>query len=394
MFGIAIARRGAENDRLLPAQNDGLKEPSMRSTVPMAAGILAVLVAAITFVCAGPTWAQAENATPWRFAVSGDSRDCGDVVMPAIAAGVLARKASFYWHLGDFRKSSDFDEDMQHEPEHIAKPMSIAQYETIEWNDFIENQIAPFGALPVFLGIGNHELVPPHTRDMYMEQFADWLDKPVVRDQRLKDGDHMLKTYYHWVQDGIDFITLDNGSFDQFDAAQVKWVEAVLQRDEADPAIRTVVVGMHRALPDSISAGHSMNESAQGTDSGRQVYKDLLAAREEAHKRVYVLASHSHYYMADIFETAYWKQNGGVLPGWIVGTAGAQRYPLPPNWKDAQAAETNVYGFVTGAVQANAEIQFEFHRLEETDIPPAVVRRFTPEFVHWCFAENSSRKGE
>ena len=366
----------------------------MRWRVATAAGILAVLMAAaLPLVSAGPTQEQPKNAAPWRFAVSGDSRNCGDVVMPAIAAGALTQQAAFYWHLGDFRKSSDFDEDMQHEPEHIAKPMSIAQYETTEWNDFIENQIAPFGALPVFLGIGNHELVPPHTRDMYIEQFADWLDKPAVRDQRLKDADHVLKSYYHWVRDGIDFITLDNASLDQFDAAQVKWVESVLQRDEADPTIRTIVAGMHRALPDSISAGHSMNESAQGTDSGRQVYKDLLAARDQGHKRVYVLASHSHYYMADIFETAYWKQNG-VLPGWIVGTAGAQRYPLPPNWKDAQAAETNVYGFLTGAVQSNGEIQFEFHRLEEKDIPPAVVSRFTPEFVHWCFAENSSLKGE
>ena len=30
---------------------------------------------------------------PWRFAVSGDSRNCGDVVMPAIAAGVVTTEA-------------------------------------------------------------------------------------------------------------------------------------------------------------------------------------------------------------------------------------------------------------------------------------------------------------
>jgi hypothetical protein len=39
----------------------------------------------------------------WKFAVSGDSRNCGDIVMPAIAAGVLKSGAEFYWHLGDFR---------------------------------------------------------------------------------------------------------------------------------------------------------------------------------------------------------------------------------------------------------------------------------------------------
>jgi len=30
------------------------------------------------------------SAQTWRFAVSGDSRNCGDIVMPAIAAGVKA----------------------------------------------------------------------------------------------------------------------------------------------------------------------------------------------------------------------------------------------------------------------------------------------------------------
>ena len=39
----------------------------------------------------------------WTFAVSGDSRNCGDFVMPAIAARVKAQKDAFYWHLGDFR---------------------------------------------------------------------------------------------------------------------------------------------------------------------------------------------------------------------------------------------------------------------------------------------------
>jgi hypothetical protein len=44
-----------------------------------------------------------EPAKPWRFAVSGDSRNCGDVAMPAIAKSVLQQDVQFYWHLGDFR---------------------------------------------------------------------------------------------------------------------------------------------------------------------------------------------------------------------------------------------------------------------------------------------------
>jgi len=120
--------------------------------------------------------------------------------------------------------------------------------------------------------------------------------------------------------------------------------------DLANPAITTIVAGMHKALPESISAGHSMNESATGTESGRRVYASLLRAQNEAHKHVYVLQSHSHYFMDGIFNTDYWKQHGGVLPGWIIGTSGAVRYVLPPNASDARVALTNVYGSLLGTV--------------------------------------------
>jgi len=45
----------------------------------------------------------------------------------------------------------------------MAKPLTITEYtETSSWPDYIESQISPFGAIPVFFsGIGNHETVPP-----------------------------------------------------------------------------------------------------------------------------------------------------------------------------------------------------------------------------------------
>jgi Calcineurin-like phosphoesterase len=334
---------------------------------------------------------QQPNGGAWYFAVSGDSRNCGDVVMPAIAAGVIQSGASFYWHLGDFRAIYKFDEDMQHQPEHLAKPLDISEYEETAWDDFIRNQITPFGALPIFLGIGNHETIPPKTREQYLIQFGDWLGAPKLREQRLKDDpfSHKLTTYYHWVQNGVDFINLDNSTPDQFDAAQMKWFEKTLRAAESNPQSGTVVVGMHEALPESISENHSMNQSAAGIESGRRVYNDLLKVQNEAHKRVYVLASHSHYFMDGIFNTDYWRANGGVLPGWIIGTAGAVRYALPKDHSDAHAAETNVYGFLLAEVKSSGEIQFTFKRLQESDVPAAVVEHYKPEFVHWCFAENS-----
>ena len=56
--------------------------------------------------------AVAQNAASWKFAISGDLRNCGDIVMPAIAHGVRQKRAEFYWHLGDFRAIYTFDEDM------------------------------------------------------------------------------------------------------------------------------------------------------------------------------------------------------------------------------------------------------------------------------------------
>jgi Calcineurin-like phosphoesterase len=347
----------------------------------------------IFIVCAFAAVTRAqESHAEWRFAVSGDSRNCGDVVMPGIAAGVIGHHAAFYWHLGDFRKIYDFDEDMQHEPEHLAKPLTISDYLATAWPDFIDNQLIPFGSLPVFLSLGNHETVPPKTRQELIPQIADWLDAPVIREQRLRDDprDHLLKTYYHWIMNGIDFINLDNATPDQFDHAQMTWFEKVIARDEANAGIVTIVVGSHEALPDSISAGHSMNESPAGTDSGRRVYIDLLRVQNESHKRVYILASHSHYYMDNIFNTQYWNTHGGVLPGWIIGTAGAVRYALPEKASDARAAMTNVYGYLVATVSPEGEIRFEFEKLSESDIPVTVISRFTPEFVHWCFVENSS----
>ncbi|HTR48696.1 MAG TPA: metallophosphoesterase [Verrucomicrobiae bacterium] len=341
----------------------------------------------------GPAHSSPPVTKPWRFAVSGDSRNCGDVVMPAIAAAVRQSGASFYWHLGDFRKMSSADEDIQNQPAHLGKSLATPEYVSLAWQDFLANQIEPFGNLPVYLARGNHETVQPKTRADYLATFGKWLDTPGLRAQRLLDDPAALnpQPYYHWIAKGVDFITLDNAGQHQFDPEQVAWFEKTLQRDFANRKVRTMVVGMHEALPESISKGHSMNESEGGTESGRRVYADLLHAQNEHHKRIYVLASHSHYFMDGIFNTEYWRAHGGVLPGWIVGTAGAERYKLPPESesKGANAKQTDVYGFLLGAVDPLGRIQFDFHQLSEQDLRSAAGARYAPEFVDWCFAKNS-----
>ena len=310
--------------------------------------------------------------------------------MPAVAAGAASAGAAFYWHLGDFRALYDFDEDLI-QARKIAgeKPLAIAEYQKAAWDDFIQEQVGPFGTIPVFLVIGNHELVAPKSRLEYLAQFGDWLNTPPIQSQRLKDDpkDHRVKTYYRWIHRGVDFIALDNASNDQFDSEQVAWLERVVNADIMDSSVTTVVAGMHAALPDSIASGHSMNDWAQGEQSGRRVYAALLKALA-AGKKVYVLASHSHFYMAGIFATPYWRSHGGVLPGWIIGTTGAIRYELPPAATQAREAKTNVYGFLAASVQPDGAIRFDFNEIKENDIPASVVKRLRPEFVHQCFVGN------
>jgi hypothetical protein len=338
--------------------------------------------------------AVAQNAVPpaWKFAISGDSRNCGDIVMPAIAQGVRQSGAEFYWHLGDFRAIYTFDEDMV-PPASLGlppKPMGISQYTSSAWPDFIAHQTVPFGDLPVFLSPGNHETISPMSRPDYLIQFADWLETPVLREQRLKDdpADHKLRAYYHWVKGNVDFIALDNASADQFDGAQMDWIRSVIKRDETSNEIRAIVVGMHEALPGSWSDSHSMSESSQGARSGREVYEALLHAQNSANKHVYVFASHAHFYMEDVFNTDTWK--GKVLPGWIVGTAGAVRYRLPAGVTQGSKAMTDVYGFIVGTVSVDGSISTSFQQLNLDDLLKANPNVPEP-LVRWCFEENKQK---
>jgi hypothetical protein len=342
----------------------------------------------LALILAAPLAAQNPPAGSWKFAVSGDSRNCGDIVMPAIAAGVLANGAGFYWHLGDFRAIYTFDEDLV-PPAALnlrTAPLNIISYETGAWPDFIAHQLAPFGNLPIFLTPGNHETIPPATREAYLLQFADWLTTPTLRRERLADDpqDHALHTYYHWIERNVDFIALDNASRDEFDDAQLKWFHSLVQRDEASDAIRTIVVGMHAALPGSFGGDHSMSDWAAGQTSGHDVYETLWHAQNSAHKNVYILASHSHFFMRDVYRTAYWGDK--VIPGWIVGTAGAVRYRLPAG--APPPAMTDVYGYLLATASPDGTVDFAFQKLDVDDLLRANHGRLPDQLVHWCFDQN------
>src|SRR5262245_11242258 len=161
----------------------------------------------------------------WYFAVSGDSRDCGDIIMPKIARAIADRHSSapaqFYWHLGDFRAIYRVDCDIikRTKPTYQC-PASVKDppppsYIKSAWDDFIQHQIKPFGRTPVFLGIVNHELYVNLTRYQYREKFKKWLTQGPLERQRMKDAARDIvyqpgNSYYHFVKHAVDFIYLDN----------------------------------------------------------------------------------------------------------------------------------------------------------------------------------------
>jgi hypothetical protein len=330
---------------------------------------------------------------PWHFVVAGDSRNCGDVIMPAIAEAAKNNGARFYWHLGDWRAIYAFDEDMAQAAVMAGAPLQVQNYLKGAFKDAVDNQLKAFDdrGVSVYVGIGNHETTWPMTRSAFVKAFKAYLDLPAIRDQRLKDdpSNTTARTYYHIVMGGIDFITLDNATCDMFDDAQMTWLKKVLDHDAADATIRTVIAGMHEALPDSLSCGHSMGNYPAQQKSGREVYGLLLALRDKGKKQVYVLASHSHFVMDNIYDSAYWRANGGVLPGWIVGTSGAVRYRLPETATPGPNTRTDVYGYLLATVTANGSITFEFRELTPKDIPADVVKKYSKTFVeNFCFAAN------
>jgi hypothetical protein len=186
----------------------------------------------------------------------------------------------------------------------------------------------------------------------------------------------------------VDFISLDNAGENTFDDEQVAWFKERLNADESSSAIRTGIVGMYEILPGSKGLSHSMCDSPEGVKTGSAVYQRLWAL-QQAGKKVYVLASHSHFVIDDVFRTGYWGER--VLPGWIVGTAGAVRYRLPPGVPVATIARTDVYGYLLGTVLSDGSVAFAFQELSLDDLRAANEAKTPDSLVRWCFFENNDQ---
>ncbi len=355
----------------------------------------ALVVLAVSALAQGP----APESGRWYLAISGDSRDCGDLIMPKIAQDIAANQdrtpVAFFWHLGDFRRMYDIDCDILtrkypsydcRERKQALGVTDVDEYLAGAWQDFLERQLTPFGQTKVFLGIGNHELVAGRTRVEFCRTFQKWLTQEPLHGQRRADAKRGLlstegDTTYHFVLRGVDFIFLDNADEKAFTAEQITWLSGVLAADAEDPAVQAILVGMHAPLPYSTGRLHSMDVSCQGRCSGQQVYDMLfraqnLSAPPEKQKRVFVFASHLHYFEENVYDTP--EHRGQVLPGWAVGTGGAE-----------QKGPTIRYGYVLVEVRPDGSIGTQFKEVTR-DSPPLASGPGAATLTEFCFSLNKS----
>ncbi|HEX8096561.1 MAG TPA: hypothetical protein VF507_00940, partial [Pyrinomonadaceae bacterium] len=128
-------------------------------------------------------------------------------------------------------------------------------------------------------------------------------------------------------------------------------------------------------------AVHAMDGSCDGVCKGMDVYRRLVRAQNLAgpkskRKHVYVLASHSHYFREDIYNTP--EHKGEVLPGWIIGTAGAEQYQ-----------DKIMYGYVQARVHRDGTLTLKFVEVKR-DSPPLAEGPRADYLTAFCFEQNKS----
>jgi hypothetical protein len=144
---------------------------------------------------------------------------------------------------------------------------------------------------------------------------------------------------------------------------------------------------MHEALPHSRGSEHAMDDWELGVRTGDLVYTWFYDA-QAAGKHVYLIASHSHYYSPNIFNTSYWKQHTNkVVPGFIIGSAGARRYALPRNAE--KTARTHIYGFLQGEVHTDGTIDFTLREMSEGELNKNRWPNAPLDAIHECFVNNA-----
>src|SRR6202012_1232789 len=89
--------------------------------------------------------------------------------------------------------------------------------------------------------------------------------------------------------------------------------------------------------------------------------------------------------------TAAWQAKGGVLPGWLIGTAGAEHYSVPPEGKSFTTWAENEYGDAVGRVTPGGgahSIDVQFVPVKSKDLDSGATSEFGADAIDFCFSGN------
>jgi len=81
-----------------------------------------------------------------------------------------------------------------------------------------------------------------------------------------------------------------------------------------------------------------------------------------------------------------------VVPGIIIGSAGAHRYKLPKGAD--KGSKTDIYGYLQGTVHGDGSIAFVLHELSEADLVAAKWPTAPLDAIHECYVGNSDDSGK
>ena len=236
---------------------------------------------------AAPPPAAAVPAGVTRFLAGGDSRDDSAHVLPWAFREAKARGAAAFFFLGDMELTPQFDAHFRRELDDLGPVLFYPVLGNHEVELFGFLQVGHAGAEAAFRA---HFLGTARTP--VQSQLAD----RVVYSADLPGGMH--------------FVALDNCSQRGFGTDQLAWLAADLERARESPAVRHVVVGMHKPLAHNGVATHGMD--ADGPEA--QADSDAALALFQRHRVSLVLASHVHQFV---------KFEQGGIPSYVTGGLGA-----------------------------------------------------------------------
>jgi len=233
------------------------------------------------------TGAPASTPGTVRYIIGGDSRDDSAHVLPWAFREAKARGATAFFFLGDMELTPALDEHFR-----SALPLlgPVAFYPTLG-----NHEVRIFGEVSV----AHNE-----AEAAFRRRFLDTPGTPVHSSIPNK------VVYGVTLAGGVHLVALDNVSQNGFGADQLAWLDADLDHARHDPAVRYIIVGMHKPLAHNGVTTHSMD----GDGAAAVAESDAALALLVKYKVSMIVASHLHSFTE--FKTA-------GIPSYITGGLGA-----------------------------------------------------------------------